>query len=151
MRAALWVSAAALAAASLSACEDPQGYGFSLPPGDEVAGRGVFLEMACNDCHSVVGRDELRADATPFMDVPLGGPSARIRTYGELVTSVINPSHRIAPENRGAPFEIDGASQMQSYNDALSVAELIDLVAFLRAQYELIEYPSTVYQNYYYP
>ncbi len=151
MRAVLRISTAALAAAFLSACEDRQAIGFSLPPGDEASGQNVFLAMACNDCHSVVGHDELRMNATPFMDVALGGPRARPRTYGELVTSVINPSHRIAPESQGAPFTVDGVSQMENYNDALTVGELIDLVAFLEAQYELIEYPSTLYQNYYYP
>lgn len=152
MRAALSIAVAALSSTFLLACEEEtQAIGFSLPPGDQDAGRAVFLEMACNDCHSIVGHDELRADATPFMDVALGGPSVRMRTYGELVTSVINPSHRIAPENRGAPFVIDGVSQMENYNDALTVSELIDLVAFLQVQYELVDYPSTVYQNYYYP
>lgn len=148
---ALSIPAAALASALLSACDQTQAIGFSLPPGDAEAGRAVFLEMACNDCHSVVGHDELRADATPFMDVPIGGPTAGVRTYGDLVTSVINPSHRIAPNNQGEPFEVDGVSQMENYNEVMTVAALIDLVAFLQAQYEQVEIPSTVYQNYYFP
>jgi mono/diheme cytochrome c family protein len=136
---------------ALAACEDVQSIGFSLPPGDEEAGRQVFLEMACNDCHSIPGQEGLRVDATLFMDVPLGGPTSRIHTYGELVTSVINPSHRIAEENRGPPYEVDGVSQMQNYNDALTVSQLIDLVTFLEAQYVLVEYPKTDYSQYDYP
>jgi mono/diheme cytochrome c family protein len=146
----LLVSSGTLAIA-LAACEDVQSIGFSLPSGDEEAGRQVFLEMACNDCHSIPGQEGLRIDATVFMDVPLGGPTSRIRTYGELVTSVINPSHRIAEENTGPPFEINGVSQMQNYNDLLTVSQLVDLVTFLEAQYVLIEYPRTDYSRYNYP
>jgi hypothetical protein len=136
------------AALALAACVDVQSIGFSLPPGEEAAGRRVFADMACNDCHSIPGQEGLRTDATLFMDVPLGGESTRIHTYGELVTSVINPSHRIAEENRGPPYEVDGVSQMQNYNDLLTVRQLIDLVTFLEAQYVLVDRPTTEYETY---
>lgn len=150
MRLTTALATALVGALGLSAC-DVQAVGFSLPPGDEEAGRAVFVEMACGDCHSIAGDDEIRADATPFMTVALGGPTTRIRTYGELVTSVINPSHRIAPENQGEPFVVDGVSQMQNYNDALTVTQLIDLVTFLEARYELVPPPRTDYVPYEYP
>jgi hypothetical protein len=136
---------------SLSACDDMNAVGFTLPRGDEAAGERTFVEMACNDCHSVVGRDELRADATPYMDVALGGPTERIRTYGQLVTAIINPSHRIAEGYQGEPFVVDGVSQMQNYNDALTVTQLINLVTFLEAQYELVPLSGTEYVPYEYP
>jgi hypothetical protein len=139
---------AALAAAG---CDDLNAVGFSLPRGDEDAGRQAFVEMACNDCHSIVGDDELRADATRSMNVPLGGPSEQIHTYGQLVTSVINPSHRISAAFQGEPYEIDGDSQMRNYNDVLTVTQLIDLVTFLEAQYELVPSSRTEYVPYEYP
>jgi hypothetical protein len=136
---------------SLSACDDMNAVGFTLPRGDEQAGERTFVAMACNDCHSVVGRDELRADATPYMNVALGGPTPRIRTYGQLVTAVINPSHRIAEGYEGEPFVVDGISQMQNYNDALTVTQLVDLVTFLEALYELTPVSGTEYVPYEYP
>ena len=86
--------------------------------------------MGCDTCHSVSGRPELREGVDPEMNVMLGGETTRIATYGELVTSIINPSHKLA---RGLPQEQvsdNGVSKMTNYNDALTVTQLIDLVAF---------------------
>jgi hypothetical protein len=149
MRAAHGISIVALIA-SLSAC-DVQSAGFSLPQGDEATGGKIFVEMACNHCHSVVGREDLRPEGAAYMDVPLGGPSERIRTYGELVTSVINPSHRIAEGIQAEPLAIDGVSRMMNYNDVLTVTQLIHLVTFLEAQYELVPPSETEYVPYEYP
>ncbi len=145
------VLSALAAVAVLSACGRAESAGFSLPPGDVETGRQLFADKACNDCHTVSGHDELRAETPPTMNVPLGGPTARVRTYGELVTSIINPSHRVSELYQAEPFAVDGASQMRSYNDVMTVAELIDLVTFLRAQYDLVEYPLTDYPEYRYP
>jgi hypothetical protein len=106
--------------------------------------------LACNDCHSIVGRSDLRAD-WPSMNVPLGGPTARIRTYSELVTSIINPSHHIPKAYQHEPFSADGASRMRNYNQVMTVQQLTDLVTFLESQYDLVPYPLTPYQQYNYP
>lgn len=128
------------------------GSGFALPDGDAAAGETHFLRLRCNDCHSVQGRPELRSAAfEPLMTVPLGGKTTRIATYGELVTSVINPSHRISQRYLDEPVEEGGASNMRNYNDVMTVAELIDLVAFLQAQYELEPYVGPSYRSYHYP
>ena len=74
----------------------------------------------------------------------------RIQTYGELVTSIINPSHRLA---RGYAVEEiaseEGESEMKNYNDVMTVSELIDLVTFLQSHYSLREYEITRYPLYY--
>ena len=44
---------------------------------------------------------------------------------------------------------IDGVSRMRNYNDVMTVDELINLVAFLQAQYELTDYDRTYYYPYY--
>jgi hypothetical protein len=90
----------------------------------------------------------LRDGLTPEMSVELGGQTTRIATYGELVTSVINPSHRLAKGYPAEDISVDGKSRMRNYNDELSVSELIDLVAFLQEQYELVEYEPTQYNPY---
>jgi hypothetical protein len=61
-----------------------------------------------------------------------------VKTYGELVTSIINPSHVLAP---GYPKELitkDNRSAMADFNDKMTVHQLIDLVAFLQSRYELV-------------
>jgi sulfur-oxidizing protein SoxX len=152
MRLARLSRAALLAGASaLSACGDQASHGFSLPAGNADAGRQVFLDMACNDCHSVVGHEELREGVWPTMDVPLGGPTSRVKAYDDLVTSIINPSHRIAERYQSETYVADGASRMRNYNQVMTVQQLVDLVAYLQGQYDLVEYPMTSYQSYAYP
>ena len=139
------------AAACVAGCDASTGSrAFTLPPGDVDAGRAVFLDMACNDCHSIVDEQELRAD-WQAMDVPLGGPTSRVKSYGELVTSVINPSHRVSQAYQGEPFTADGDSRMRNYNQVMTVRELIDVVTYLQDQYDLVEHPVTQYSIYNYP
>lgn len=111
--------------------------GFRLPDGDPAAGREAFVELNCHSCHTVVGTD-LPAPPNPGpVSVTLGGEVTRLETYGDLVTSIINPSYKIA---RGYPAELvtrDGESVMLDYNDTLTVQQLIDLVAFLQPHYTL--------------
>jgi len=134
---------------SLSACDtgSKSALGFSLPDGDVTKGQKNFVKLKCNDCHSVAGLDELREGVEPIMTVPLDGKTTHIATYGQLVTSIINPSHRIS---RKYPLTSDpgsGESLMRNYNDILTVTEMIDLVAFLQAQYQLEEYDHTRYPS----
>jgi sulfur-oxidizing protein SoxX len=123
--------------------------GFSLPDGDAEAGKIVYTRMGCNGCHSSPTIDQLPGAEDGGISVKLGGKVSVVKTYGQLVTSVINPSHRIAqsyaPENTDAM----GRSKMRNYNDVMTVGELIDLVSFLESQYELKPYEHSRYQSYY--
>lgn len=125
----------------MSACTEDQiqARGFVLPEGDPVSGQAVFVELQCQQCHSVRGVT-LDADATmrdgPTM-LELGGQVTRIKTYGELVTAIIHPSVAI----RGPKQEMsrpDGTSWMTDYNDAMTVQEMIDLVAFIKPRYQVV-------------
>ena len=133
----------AIAAVSIvAACDlsSDSSYGFRLPDGDPERGRQVFADMQCANCHAIDGLESLRDSIEPEMTVEIGGMSTRVDTYGELVTSVINPSHRIARQYRDEAFSKDGESRMRNYNDVMTVTELIDLVAFLQDQYS--EFPD---------
>jgi len=114
--------------------------GFRLPDGDVERGRAAFVELKCQTCHTVKGTDipSPGADYAYVRVVVLGGEVRKIKTYGELVTSIINPSHVLAP---GYPKELitrDGRSAMTDFNDKMTVRQLIDLVAFLQSRYELV-------------
>ena len=122
------------------------GQGFTLPEGNRQAGEATFVQLQCNACHSVSGIDQPMEGGGPQMSIGLGGEVGRIATYGELVTSIINPSHRIA-----SSVKVDGddsESQMRSYNDEMTVKQLCDLVAFLQSKYKLREYDPTLYPEY---
>ncbi len=141
-----------LSLTTLASCDmRPQsGYGFTLPDGNITKGEEAFVRFACNDCHVINDREDLKLeDGLPaFMEVPLGGTSTRIETYGELVTSIINPSHEISQKYSGQPVEYAGMSMMRNYNDAMTVSELIDIVAFVQEQYELEPYKPMAYGNF---
>ena len=99
----------------------------------------------------IVGKDSLRDGIDPVMTLPLGGKTIRLQTYGELVTAIINPSHTISRKFPGAPVSDGGRSKMRIYNDVMTVGQLIDLVAFLQAQYEIEQFEPTIYPPYGYP
>lgn len=112
--------------------------GFSLPAGDPVRGQDAFLYMTCNECHSVEGLDLPSVAQPDSPQVVLGGDVTRVKTYGELVTAVINPSHKLA---QGYPLDEiseDGESRMYIYNGIMTVQELIDIVAFLQPHYDVV-------------
>lgn len=127
------------------------GRGFTLPDGDIAQGKAAFERLQCNACHTVDGIEQLAAGAegTP-KPIVLGGEVYRVRTYGELVTSIINPSHRIAPGYETEDVVVDGESKMKNYNDVMTVAELNDLVTYLSSKYELKQVEPTYYPPYAY-
>ena len=117
--------------------------GFSLPDGDAAQGEQTFVELKCHACHTVSGvkLPEVKTE----LSLGLGGKVTRIKTYGELVTSIINPSHRLAKGYPSDEVESNGQSKMKNYNEAMTVDQLINLVAFLQSHYELEEYVPTHY------
>ena len=79
--------------------------------------------------------------------VELGGPVTRVKTYGDLVTSIINPSHKLADGYAEEAVSEDGESKMYVYNGYMTVQELVDLVSYLQPQYEVVV-PAFQYRVY---
>ncbi|WP_420932840.1 c-type cytochrome [Alteromonas sp. A081] len=140
-----------LACLFLSACDQgaKSPRGFSLPEGNIERGQMVFKQYGCNDCHTVAG-EKADSDARYLIShpIPLGGSSGRIKTYGELVTSIINPSHKLTPRRPASFTSEDGVSFMRIVNDELTVSELIDLVSYLQPKYKVMPYRTTDYRLY---
>ena len=129
-----------------SSCNQ-QAQGFALPQGDIVKGKVTYKQLNCTSCHSISGI--AWTGGPDSLNIPLGGKVVTKKTYGNLVTSVINPSHKIAASYSTNPDAVKGLSPMKNYNEVMTVQELIDLVTFLQSEYE-IELPSTEYRPYYY-
>lgn len=125
--------------------------GFSLPPGDAERGQAAFVAFRCFDCHSVHGVDLPPGEEPDQVVVELGGEVERVRTYDDLVTAIINPSHRLAKGYAESSVSRNGKSRMTVYNDVMKVSQLIDLVTFLQAHYELRPHEPTIYPSYYTP
>jgi hypothetical protein len=127
--------------------ESPRG--FSLPQGNIEDGKRVLIMYQCLACHRLNGL-EPPADLVdnPDISVLLGGESVKIKTYADLLTSVINPSHKFARGYKLDDVQIDRVSKMTNYNDVMTVTELINLVTFLQSNYALIPYKGSNYQHY---
>lgn len=123
--------------------------GFRLPDGDPEAGARAFVALQCNACHVISNYDLPPPAEEGPVQVTLGGEVTRVKTYGELVTSIINPSHKLVRWYPEEQVSEDGRSLMPGINDRLTVRELIDLVAFLQPHYDVIvpryEYPEYQY------
>ena len=125
---------------ALSACtmESPAVKGFVLPDGDVVLGEQVFTKYGCHGCHTIPGVDLPKIEPPPELVIEIGGEVYRVKNYGELLTSVINPNHEISPES-SSKLETAGNTNtntpMPFYGDVMTITEMINLVAFLQAQY----------------
>ena len=128
----------------ISSCNE-QARGFALPEGEIEKGKVTYKRLACNECHSISniewkgGKDNLK--------IQLGGDVSTQKSYGYLVTSVINPSHKVAPRYREKTSTEGDLSKMKNYNDIMTVQELIDIVTFLQSEYHVIS-PTTKYSPY---
>jgi len=127
----------------LTGCTE-ESSGFALPTGDMAQGKATFVALGCNGCHSVADIEHTAIDAeierlgkpaTAKVNVPLGGKTTRYRTQGELVASIINPDHKISLSYDRAAATTD--SPMIAVNEAMTIQQLIDLVAFLQDEYDI--------------
>jgi sulfur-oxidizing protein SoxX len=139
--------AVAVLAAALAGCDTgpKSGRGFRLPDGDVEKGKTAFLALKCHTCHRVSGVDLPAPVSTAPTNIVLGGEVSYIRTYGELVTSVINPSHGLAPGFKKEQLKDAKLSPMPEFNDAMRVRQMIDLVAFLQSRYKKLELDHRAY------
>lgn len=129
------------------ACQQ-QSEGFALPPGDADRGKAAFVELSCNACHRIDDVVPRLSNGDPAIDVRLGGQVSRIKTYGDLVTSIINPSHKLSRGKNKMTVTDEGDSKMALYNDVMTVQQLVDLTTFLQDTYTVY---VPAYKMYYYP
>lgn len=127
--------------------ESPKG--FSLPEGNSEEGKVVFVKYQCLACHSIDGLEPLsEQNDNPEFSVYLGGTTTKVKTYADLLTSVINPSHKFARGYKLNSIQTDGVSKMTVYNDVMTVTELVNLVTFLQSNYELTPFRRSDYPYY---
>jgi len=111
--------------------------GFRLPDGNAEKGKATFVKLQCNTCHVVEGVTLPPPVTKSPITVVLGGEVVRVRTYGELVTSIINPSHVISEKYKK---ELEGKlSPMPEFNESMTVAQMIDLVTFLQPHFRKLQ------------
>ena len=146
-----WVGFGVVLIAGAVGCADSsRTSGLVLPAGDAERGKAAFTRMRCYDCHEISGVDLPVGEEPDQVQVVLGGRVTKVKSYSDLVTSIINPSHRLPARYTESLVSQDGVSNMTNYNDVMTVSELIDLVAFLQKQYKVIQRsPEPDYPPYY--
>ena len=104
----------------------PTGWIFRPAEGDPDRGRDVFVKLECFSCHAVQG-ESFPSPSRPGPDLSGMG---RHHPAGYLAESVMSPNAVIV-EGPGYTGP-DGLSSMPDYRDSLTLAELDDLVAYLK-------------------
>jgi mono/diheme cytochrome c family protein len=108
----------------------PPGWKFTLPAGDPAKGKEVFATLECYSCHIVEGQ------GFPGKATDKTGPQlTRMGAHHPaeyFAESILDPNAVIVddvPDWVGA----DGRSTMPSYNDAMTLEQWINLVAYLKS------------------
>ena len=102
-----------------------------LPEGHPEAGREAFIDLGCASCHTVEWEADLPDPATS-VPAPELGRTLGLQTSGGVATSILVPSHHI-PARVREKLEGD-LSPMGDFTDAMTVRQLVDVVAYLRTQ-----------------
>lgn len=142
-----WVFAVALAACSSSLETGP---GLSLPDGDATLGKRAFVDLQCHACHTIQRIALPDIDIAAPVSVELGSATSDIATYEELVTAIINPSHKLIYGYPAETVSVDGETFMPNVNSLMTVQQLVDLVEFLQLQYGVIPPRTAPYAIYRY-
>jgi sulfur-oxidizing protein SoxX len=106
----------------------PSGWKFTLPKGDAAAGRAAFEKFECFKCHEVKGEKFPAPSDTANAGPELAHMSAH-HPPEFFAESIVNP-RAVVDRGYAAP---DGSSKMPSFNDSMTVQEMVDLVAYLTA------------------
>jgi uncharacterized protein involved in high-affinity Fe2+ transport len=109
----------------------PPGWQFRFPDGDPAAGRALFAKLECYQCHIIQG------ESFPQTSTPAGNTGPELTGMGDhhpveyFAESILNPNAIII---MGPGYtDADGMSIMPDYRDTMTVAEFIDLLAYLES------------------
>jgi sulfur-oxidizing protein SoxX len=123
-------------------------FGFPIEEGSIETGRAAFIGHECHRCHTVAGVNLPEHPDATDPQFELGGETSQVKAYSELVTSIINPNHRISERYREEilrqPLDPIESPMPMPHIDAMTVRQLIDIVAFLDSRYVLIDDYATV-------
>lgn len=135
----LGIAAICLCVAACENKEQKMARGFVLPKGDIAQGKAAFVDMKCHDCHSVYGTELSGVSGHEEDRFELGGKVRKVKSYGELVTAIINPQHKVSKEYLSQIEAKQGkgsVAQMPTMNDKMTVEQMIDIAEFLNSRYE---------------
>jgi cytochrome c2 len=98
-----------------------------LAAGDPAAGARVFADLKCHTCHTVSGR---AVGSTKNSGPELGSMVSGL-SPDEIAAAIIAPSHSVS--SKGGLWREEKPSKMGDYSQVMTVRQLMDVVAYLRA------------------
>jgi Cu/Ag efflux protein CusF len=102
----------------------PANWRFTLPKGDPVKGRAVFVKYECYNCHEIRGEDFPEPFEEEAPELSQMGPEHPVEFFAE---SIINPN-AVVPKAYQRP---NGTSPMRDFTDQMTLRELIDVSAYI--------------------
>ena len=113
---------------------------FPILRGNIEHGRQGFVDLGCNQCHTVNGVPLPAYQGEMPVNFELGGRIWDVKTYAGLVTSIINPNHIISREYLDKIHQgRKGFTSPMPFRGDMTVTQLIDIVTFLNSRYVLME------------
>lgn len=115
-------------------------FSFPILKGNIEHGKQSFVELGCNQCHTVNGVSLPAYEGVMPVKFELGGKIWYVKSYADLVTSIINPDHVISREYLEKIHH--GSEDINSpmpFRGDMTVTQLIDIVTFLNSRYELMK------------
>lgn len=122
---------------------------FPIEWGSISEGQQAFVDLGCHQCHTVNGVELAPFEGGSPVTLELGGTIVYAKTYADLVTSIINPSHVESDAYLDTlPREArEGSMSIMPFKNQMTVEQLIDLVIFLNSRYVLMEGYSEIYYH----
>lgn len=136
---------ALVSAVALGACRTYPDYSndfrFPITQGNVAQGEQAFVKLGCSQCHLVNGVELPAYTGLKPVTVELGGALIFAKTYGDLMTSIVNPDHIVSDIyldqlSRAERRAVESSPMYM--NPEMTVSELIDVVAFLNSRYRLL-------------
>ena len=131
-------------AAALAACAPNTALLVRFPLGNRERGQEAFVALECHACHRLQDV-QLPAHPNPSLSIPLGGHTPRIETFGDIITAIVNPSHRLARDYRQVAGRGESPMAAEFLNDVMTTQQLVDIASFLRVEYDYVPPPPPPY------
>lgn len=121
---------------SLSDAQDPLRKSRIVPAGSETAGKTLFVEKGCYQCHTANEIKLPTAELDDMLLIDLGGDEHNGWTRDDFAKAIMNPNHTVNPDYEKAMMILGDHfkavnSPMPGFNDILTVSDMIHLTTFL--------------------
>ena len=108
------------------------GWKFTLPQGDPMQGRQIFVALECFKCHEVKGESFPTVSQAEKGVGPELSQMAGMHPVEFFAESIMNPNAVIDPDSKEKGYlGNDGKSKMPNYNDILTIRQVADMAAYL--------------------